>query len=1064
MKPNTNGIRLLNNKCLAALSLVLSTLAPFGIPATANASEAPAPTYNATASTKISGLVRDTEGEPLVGATVKVKDRSIAVMTDADGRFSINVPSNCTLEISYIGFRNESVKVNPATADYTIVMTQDSQNLDDVVVVGYGEQKKVNLTGSVATINVGEIQESRPVTDISQAFGGQAAGVRMQMSSNQPGDDSATLRIRGTGTLNSSSPLIIIDGVESGISSVNPQDIESISVLKDAASASIYGSRAANGVVLITTKKGNSGKVKVNYNGFVSFQSLKQNVHPLTDYATYMELVNEGYANAGNGAYYIYQQDVIEDWRDNSLSGADPLMYPNNDWFKMTFKSAVATTHNISVSGGSDKLKAYASFGFTDNPGVLNNSGYKKYSTRINVDFKVNKWLSLGINASGYIGDREVAGGSLVNEIFDYAYKTSPGITFQLPDGRFGASPNSSEIQAVSSSNPLARLYRAEGGTRSLSVKPKFWAKITPFKGFSITGTYTMNSLNKQRREKPTAVDYWNPREDEVLWQFNPESQVEYTTNQSHRYFSDLMAQYTKNIKQLGLKAMVGTSYEKYKTYNYSAMRRDLLDPSLWDLKAATGESLASGSSSAWAMQSFFGRLNLDWDGKYLLEGNLRVDGSSRFHRDHRWGWFPSVSAGWRMDQEKFMTPLTDKCLSNLKIRASYGSLGNNSVGNYEYQTLYTGSGMQYVLNDAVAPGMVMSALSNPDLTWERTYVTDLGLDFGFFNNRFTGTFDWFNKRTANILINLPAPLVHGNRDVPTVNAAEVTNKGVELTLGWQDHIADFTYSVSANFTYIKNCVTKFKGKGEDGRSLNGTAMTWEGYPINAHYMLVCDRIIQTEEDMRMVQSMIDNAPVDPTTGTKLNPFATYGTPQMGDLFYVDTNGDGIVNEKDRMVVSDGNLPKYNIGLNIDLKWKGIDFGVVMDASLGAHTYFNSKYLSTIVSQGTAIEQRVADGRWYEGRETTATFPRLYPSTGNKINEKASTFYLQSLDFLKIRNIQLGYSLPKKWVKTCGFEKIRIYGSLENFLTFTKYQGFDPETGTAYPVMRQAAVGINVSF
>lgn len=228
--------------------------------------------------------------------------------------------------------------------------------------------------------------------------------------------------------------------------------------------------------------------------------------------------------------------------------------------------------------------------------------------------------------------------------------------------------------------------------------------------------------------------------------------------------------------------------------------------------------------------------------------------------------------------------------------------------------------------------------------------------------------------------------------------------------------------------------------------------------------MLVCDGILQTDEDMKKVQNMIDNAPVDPETGQKINPFATYGTPQKGDLFYADTNGDGIVDQNDRLVVSDGSLPKYNIGLSIDLKWKGIDLGIVMDASLGAHTYFNSKYLSTIVSQGTAIEQRIADGRWYEGRETPATFPRLYPSTGNKINEKASTFYLQSLDFLKIRNIQLGYSLPKKWMKACHLDKVRIYGSLENFLTFTKYQGFDPETGTAYPVMRQAAVGINVSF
>lgn len=1064
MKKSNKYHRFLVDKSSICVLLAAFALSPWFAIQSVQATTAQTVTKHAARSVTIHGMVRDIDGEPIIGATIRIKDRSVGTMTDTDGKFSLNVPAESTLEATYLGYRKEIIKITPGHTDYNVIMSQDTQNLDEVVVVGYGEQKKVNLTGAVSTINVADIQESRPITNISQALGGQAAGVRMQMGSNQPGDDDATLRIRGTGTLNNSSPLVIIDGVEGGISSVNPQDIESISVLKDAASAAIYGSRAANGVILITTKKGSEGKVKVNYNGFVSFQSLKQNIHPVTDYATYMELVNEGFANAGMGDYYIYQQDSIDDWRENTLAGADPLLYPNNDWFDMTFRSATSTTHSLSVSGGSERLKGFASFSYLDNPGVVDNAGFKKYSARMNVEFKVNDWISLGMNASGYLSDREVAGGSLVNEIFDYAYRTSPGITFQLPDGRFGASPNPNEIQAVSSSNPLARVYRAEGGTRASSIRPKFWAKITPFKGLSITGTYTMNSLNSQRRSKPVAVDYWNPREDAVLWQYNPQSEVSYSSSQSYRYFSDLMAQYNTNINKLGLKAMVGTSYEKYKSSNFSTTRKDLIDPSLWDLKAATGESTSTGSSTSWAMQSFFGRINLDWDGKYLLEGNLRADGSSRFHRDHRWGWFPSVSGGWRMDQESFMAPLTDKFLTNLKIRASYGSLGNNSVGNYEYQSLYTSSGVQYVLNGEISPGMVMSALANSELTWERTYVTDFGFDFGMFNNRLTGTFDWFNKRTANILINLPAPLVHGNRDVPTVNAAEVTNKGIELTLGWQDRIADFSYSVNANFTYIHNRVTKYKGKGVDGRSLNGTTLTWEGYPINAHYMLVCDGILQTDEDMKKVQDMIDNAPVDPETGQKINPFATYGTPQKGDLFYADTNGDGIVDQNDRLVVSDGNLPKYNIGLSIDLKWKGIDLGIVMDASLGAHAYFNSKYLSTIVSQGTAIEQRVADGRWYEGRETPATFPRLYPSTGNKINEKASTFYLQSLDFLKIRNIQLGYSLPKKWMKAAHLNKVRIYGSLENFLTFTKYQGFDPETGTAYPVMRQAAVGINVSF
>ena len=460
-------------------------------------------------------------------------------------------------------------------------------------------------------------------------------------------------------------------------------------------------------------------------------------------------------------------------------------------------------------------------------------------------------------------------------------------------------------------------------------------------------------------------------------------------------------------------------------------------------------------------MRSFFGRINLGWKDKYLAELNLRTDGSSRFARKKRWGYFPSLSAAWRLDQEAFMENIVSKGLNNLKLRVSYGSLGNNSIGNYDAISLYGKT--VYVFNNKPAIGMAQSAISNASVTWESTYVTDIGLYFGLFNNRLSGTIDWFNKRTVDILINLPTPAVHGSTSIPKQNSATVTNKGIELSLGWQDQVSDFSYYINGNFTYVKNEVNKYKGTGVDGREINGAKVLWEGYPINAGYMLLVDRIIQTDEDLQLVQNMIDNAPLD-KNGKKINPFATYGKPEKGDLLYKDTNNDGIIDKDDRQIVSDGPNPKFFYGLNAGVTYKGIDFSTIFQGIGGVKVYWQQEgYNTPTVRHGYQINKEIADGRWYEGR-TDATYPRLLNYT-DKRNTQISDFYLENKAFLKIKNIQLGYSLPKTFVARFGVEKFRIYGSLENFFTFTKYKGFDPEvSGMNYPTMKKAVIGIDLTF
>lgn len=1011
-----------------------------------------------TAGTCIGTIVSET-GEEVIGATVKVQGTSMATSTNIDGHFSLTgVKPGAILEISCIGY--EPLTVTWKGEPLSLTMKETANALDEVVVVGYGQQKKVNLTGSVASVNMDKISDTRPITNVSQALAGLASGVNVTSGNNQPGNDNATIRVRGVGTLNDASPLVIIDGVEAGINTVNPSDIESMSILKDAASAAIYGSRAANGVILITTKKGQSGSVKVNYNGYVSFESIRKTLTPVSNYADYMELINEGYYNTYGQKNYIFSDAVINEWRANE--GGDQLRSPNQDWIDATFKNATATNHTVSMSGGSDKIRFYTSFGYLNNPGVMPNAGFSRYSARVSVDADVTKWLTIGALASGYRGETQ-PGARVQDDIFTYASATTPGMVFLAPDGRFGAMNNTEDDSQCAVNNPISRAYRIEGNQRKNNSRIRFTGTFRPYEGITVVGSYNYELVDTEQRQKPHFVQGWNFKDDVMTYDSTGKTSVSNSDAKVERYFWDAVGNYDKKFwDRLQFNLMVGASSELYRSKSFNASRQDLIDLGLWALGAATGDASAGGSSTEWSMLSYFGRVNLNWMEKYLLEFNLRYDGSSRFQKGRRWGHFPSASAGWRMEREAFMQGLVDKGLDALKLRVSYGKLGNNSIGNYDTQALYTSSGMNYVLGNSLATGLAQSALANALLTWESTNVFNVAADLMLFNSRLSATLEYFHKKTDNILISLPAPAVHGTTSLPKVNSAQVSNQGFELTLTWNDRIGNVNYGINANATYVKNNVDKFKGKDKAGMSISGANLIWEGHPINSQYLLKVDRIIQTDEDLALVQKMIDNAPV--VNGKKANPFAAYGTPEKGDLLYQDVNGDGVIDADDRTIVSDGPNPKWMLGLNLTAEWKGIDFGMLLQASLGAKRYWQSTaYNTPTVRYGYQLNKEVCDGRWYEGR-TDATYPRLL-FYQNNINQQASDFYLQDLAYLKIRNIQLGYTLPQKWTRACQIDKVRIYGSLENFFTFTKFKGFDPEvSGMAYPTMRQAVIGLNVAF
>lgn len=1012
----------------------------------------------------VNGVVEDPSG-PIPGANVVEKGTTNGTITDVDGNFSLEVSPKSVLVVSFIGYKEQQIPVNNRKS-IKINLVEDTQALDEVVVVGYGTQKKVNLSGSVTSVNVSEMAESRPLTNISTALAGTAPGVQITSSNNLPSNNGdADIKVRGQGTLNNSSPLVIIDGVEGTLNSVSPQDVESVSVLKDAASSAIYGSRAANGVILITTKSGKAGKMKIDYTGYVSFQTLDQPYEVVSNYADYMEYLNEGMANSNKPK--PFSDNVINLWRKkskdpNGLTDAgipNYLAYPNSSIFDV-YETGVSQQHNISATGGSDKVTYYTSFNYLNNPGILENCGYERFSLRANIDSQVKKWIKLGVNLSGYTASTTPVSDN-IKDIYTYGLTGgNPGVAYKDDQGRLGINPNNEDDPQNATNNPYNRLRNVTGNIQTNTLKTRLYAILTPVKGLTIQGSYTYDYFDKQKESKPAFVPLYNFLTNSLYTDGVGQTSIYNYNEKTFRNFMDATARYERNYfnNRLSTNIMLGASQEQYKRTFFSGTRKDLIDPSLGVIEGAIGESSTTGNRTEWAMRSFFGRINLGWDDKYLLEVNLRADGSSRFLPDNRWGYFPSFSAAWRISQENFMKDVS--WLDNLKLRASYGSLGNNTLGdnrdndgNYTSQSLYTQT--NYVLGRAVAMGLSQTAIANANLTWETTYITNIGLDYNTLGNRLNGTIEFFNKRTEGILIDLPAPMVHGNATIPKQNAAQVTNKGLEFSVAWNDKAGkDFNYNVGFNFTYIKNNVDKFKG---DEATYDEARILKEGLPIKSLYVREMDRIIQTDEDLALVQAMLDNPAV---AGKVVFP---YGVPQKGDILYKDLNGDGLVNDEDRTVVGNGQNPTFTYGVNLGFNWKGIDFSTLIQGVAGLKDVYLSGLYKSTVRQGYQLNKEVVEGRWYEGR-TDATYPRLLDYSDAR-NEQYSDFWVSSKAYLKIRNITLGYTLPSKWTKVAYMDRVRFYGSLENFFTFTKWKGYDPEiSDITYPTMRQAVIGVNVTF
>jgi TonB-linked SusC/RagA family outer membrane protein len=1012
----------------------------------------------------VSGAVVDVNGDPLPGVNVTVKGTMTGVISNASGNYTVTVPNrDAVLVFSFVGYATQEVTVGDRT-DIPVTLAEIAQEIEEVVVVGYGVQKKVNLTGAVSSVDMRKMTENRPVTSLSAGLAGLAAGVFVNQTSGRPGYEGATIRIRGQGTLNNSDPLVVIDGVVGNMNDINPQDVESISILKDAASSSIYGSRAANGVILVATRKGREGTANVTYNGYMAAQNVANKLNIVSNYADYMELYNEGMKNSGLTP--VFSQAKIDEWR--RAGDSDPVKYPNTDWQDEAFRQGWLQNHTISISGGTDKIRYFVSGNYLQNPGLMENSGYDRISVRANLDANVKPWLTIGVNAYGYRGKADL-GQDDENKGWAYLLATTPGMCLRAPDGRYGGVNNSEDDVQSATNNILRVLNSAKGDRTTNKIVSRFFGQLKPMKGLSIEGSFTYDFANTYHYYQPVFIDLWNFYENVIQTSGTGRTSVSNGDEKWVRQQMDGIARYETNVGRLNIHAMLGASQESYRYNWFTASKLDLTAPELTELNAATADASAGGNYTNWAMHSYFGRLALNWAEKYLLEANLRIDRSSRFAPGStRSGIFPSFSAGWRLSEEAFLQEVS--WLDNLKLRLSYGGLGNNTMGNkrdddgnYSWQQFYMAQ--NYVLNNAVQIGFAQTALSNALLTWETTYVSNAGVDFGLLRSRLNGSIDLFVKNTAGILIDLPAPLVHGNASIPRKNAAEVRNAGIEMNLTWNDKIGKVGYSVGGNFSYIKNKVTKFKGSEP---SISGTDMILEGEPINVQYVLPVDRLVQTDEDLAAVQAMIDNNP---------DAFASYKRPEKGDFLYKDVSGvgadglpdgipDGKITDADRVKIGNGTNPVVTYGFHFGLNWNGFDFSCLLQGVGGLTVYWGGQDAAAFwpqVRRGNQLNKTITDGRWYKDR-TDAIYPRLLEFSDNR-NRVPSDFWLQDKSYMRVKNIQLSYTLPRRLSQKILLETFRIYAGIDNALTFTQYQGLDPEvTGTKYPTIRTTTFGVSLTF
>ncbi|GAA4309475.1 TonB-dependent receptor [Compostibacter hankyongensis] len=979
---------------------------------------------------------------PLAGVTVHVKGTQNGTVTDVNGNFSLSAAPDAVLEASYVGYLNKEVPVNSQT-DITISLAENIRELNDVVVVGYGTQKKVNLTGAISTLDMSE-KAGEPTTNASNALAGMP-GMFLKLGQNQPGLDRSQIRIRGMGTLSGNDPLILVDGIEYSIDELNPDDIESVTVLKDA-SAAIYGSRAANGVILITTKSG-AGKSHVNYNYYYGVQSPTIMPDVIWDPIAYMKLKNQAVLNGGTEIPNYSDEEIAE---YEAGMKTDPFTYPANDWFDIALKKGRIQKHNLSFSGSSDNYQYRLSLGFLNRQGIIigPNDKEQKYSLGLNTSLNVSKRLKVGLTFNGYYryyNEPYYSGDG--GDFFKDLMRALPIFTDTLKDGRYGDSwlstPGRNNIE-----NP--RMIAETGYFHK--VVQRFLA--TTFAEYKLPWDITYNirfGVDKYDglQEKFTPqVKHYNPKTGKAT-NWNSPATAPRSTNTDYNdmniHFYNTLDWHRQFARKHNLAVMLGASYDYFDHGQFAAEMIGYLDATLTALDAGSVRNAISGYTNEDVLESYFGRVNYDYDGKYLFEATFRYDGSSRFAPGRRWGFFPSASAGWRIDKESFFQ---SSLIDLLKLRASIGQLGNQAVDLYSYENSIT-LNHDYSFGGVLAPGAAATAYSDPLTSWETTTDYDLGLDVDLWKNRINITADVYKKRTKDILRTVDLPSQVGLTG-PKENVGTVDNTGYELAVQYRNTIGAFHYGVQGNISYNKNKVIDLGGQILYDEQTNLSTITLAGHPIDAHYLLVSEGIFQTQEEV------------------DAHAYQSEAT-RPGYLKYKDVNGDNIINGDDRVIIDESSaIPKYTYGFGLNVGYKGISLKAFFQGIAGIKVYPVGNIAYPFNNGAGATKQWLTDA--WTPDNPDARLPIVTESTGGKDNFLQSDFWLQSGAYLRLKSLQLAYALPQKWLSKVKIAQLSVFLNAENFLTFTKYKDFDPETISNYsslyhyPNLKTFSGGVNVSF
>ncbi|RIH62779.1 SusC/RagA family TonB-linked outer membrane protein [Mariniphaga sediminis] len=1013
----------------------------------------------------IKGKVTDSDGQSLPGVTVVVKGTTQGTVTNASGEYLItNIPEDATLQFSFVGMRTQEIPVAGKT-HINVTMSEEAIGVDEVVVVGYGTQKKVNLTGAVDMVK-GDVLENRAITSVASGLQGLIPGLTISSSSGQPGNPQTSILVRGVNTINSDTgPLVLIDGVVGGsIDLLNPRDIESVSVLKDAASSAIYGARAANGVILITTKGGGkSEQLKVDYSGYVGFQT-PTTLPEMASGRDYMTLLNEAMSNAG----------LAKVFSDEAFSKYDSKNYPNDysntNWVSEIYKDhSTLYNHSLGLSGGTEKSSYYMSYGFVNQDGLIVSDPYESnrhnFKARITTD--LSNWLKVDGNISYIDFYKKDAAASGTSGVFRLAQRISPLLPVMWQEDRGNGWEDSDIYSFGAVSNPV-NIAKNSGydKLRSRIANGIFNAELKLSENLNVKGQYAFNHSGNNAKKysaiiKKYKVDGSDDPGNDALKNSAFESYNSYLTQTLNATVN-----YTKDIQKHSLNFIAGISKEWGYNNWISASRDKIIYEGVEVVSGGTENIENNASGVEWGINSVFGRVNYNFDEKYLFEANVRYDGTSRFssNNNNRWGFFPSFSAGWKFSKENFMS-FAESFLTMGKLRASWGELGNQNVGDYyPYLTSLELIDKSYPIGGIQNVGVYQPVLNNQNIKWETLRMFNLGIDLQLFNNQFGVSFDWFKKNNLDAILKPIYPASLGSTsqaNLPYVNMGEIENKGWELNIFWNDNIGKLKYSTQFNISDSKNRVLDL---GKSAPYLGSEEYRNVGDPLNAFYGFVTDGLFQPE----------DFEYLDEQTGVYKNPKVPtrIDLVQPGDVKYMDISGadgapDGVIDDYDKSIIGE-RYPRYTFSLRNSFEWKSFDFAFLLQGigKVNGYLDYEARHCFVSVFSDYSIPQKVHLDRWTPNNKN-ASYPRLY--YGQTHNVEVSDYWIEDASFLRLKNIQFGYTLPSRFIRKTPINRLRVYFSADNLLTFTNYYyAYDPEirasSGDSYPQVKTFTLGLNVSF